>query len=90
MKSGSLASYDLSWGNKMAQTNESKYMILPNRLIMPYSLLSFIQNYQTDPHDEAVENYFVMDYYKINGQTQMHKFMYKPSLLGKLMDDYWH
>ena len=65
-------------------------MILPNRLIMPYSLLSFIQNYQSESHDEDVEKFFVRDYYKINGQTQMHKFMYKPVLLEKLMDNYWH
>ena len=84
-----LNSYDLSWGNKMVQTSESKFMILPNRLIMPYSLISFIQHYQADAIDNQVESYFVNDYYKINGQTQLHKFMYKPILLEKLMDDYW-
>ena len=43
--------YDLSWGNKMVQTGDSKFMILPNRLIMPYSLLNFIQHYQADSYD---------------------------------------
>ena len=60
-------SCDLSWGNKMVQTGDSKFMILPNRLILPYNLLNFIQHYQADSFDQGVENYYVEDYYKISG-----------------------
>ena len=85
-----MASYDLSWGTKMLHSGESKFMILPNLLIMPYSLLSFVQEYQSESYDNKIQNFFVEDYYKINGSTQLHKFMYNPSLLEKLLDDYWN
>ena len=89
MKHGNFSSYDMSWGNKMVQTKDSKFMVLPNCLILPYNLLSYIQNYQTEAHDDEIQNFFVNDYYKINGQTLMHKFIHKPVLLEKLMEDYW-
>lgn len=40
-------------------------------------------------YDNLIENFYTEDYYKINGTTQLHKFMYKPILLEKLLDDYW-
>ena len=36
---------DMSQGSKLVQTRDAKYFILPNSLIMPYSLLSVIQHY---------------------------------------------
>ena len=38
-----LQNQDMSWGSKLVQTKEAKYFVLPNYLIMPYSLLSVVQ-----------------------------------------------
>ena len=37
--------YDLSQGTKLVQSKETKYFLLPNCLLMPYSLLSVVQHY---------------------------------------------
>ena len=64
--------------------------MLPNCILMPYSFLSVVQQFQLEAFDNAMSNFYTEDYYKIDGQTQMHKFMYNPVLLEKILDDYWH
>ena len=56
---------------------------------MPYSMLSVVQQFQAEAYDNVMENFYTEDYYKLFGQTQLHKFMYNPTLLEKLLDDYW-
>ena len=56
---------------------------------MPYSLLSVVQHFQAEAYDNKTANFYTEDYYKIDGQTRMHKFMYNPELLDKLLDDFW-
>lgn len=34
---------NLSWGSRLVQTQEAKFFIMAYRLLMPYSLLSFVQ-----------------------------------------------
>ena len=80
----------MSWGSKLVQTKEAKYFVLPNYLLMPYSLLSVVQQFQAEAYDRHIENFYTEDYYKIDGQTLMHKFMYNPDLLDKLLDDFWN
>ena len=36
-----------------------------------------------------MDHFFTEDYYKLSGMSQLHKFMYNPMLLEKLLDDYW-
>ena len=62
---------------------------MPNCLIMPYSYLSVIQHYQADAYDKQLPNFYTEDYYKLDGETQLHKFMYNTLLLERLIDDYW-
>ena len=73
----------------MVQTKEAKYIILPSCLLMPYSLLSVVQHFQAEAYDNKIANFYTEDYYKLDGQTLMHKFMYNPVLLDKLLDDFW-
>ena len=85
-----LFNQDMSWGSKLVQAKEAKYFVLPNYLLMPYSLLSVVQQFQAEAYDRRIENFYTEDYYKIDGQTLMHKFMYNPILLDKLLDDFWN
>lgn len=64
-------------------------MVSQNSILMPYSFLSVIQQFQSSAFDNAIQNFYTEDYYRIDGQTQMHKFMYNPTLLEKILDDYW-
>ena len=56
---------------------------------MPYSLMSIILQYQAETFDNTIAKFYIEDYYKVDGQTQLHKFMYNPVLLDQLLDDYW-
>ena len=80
---------DMAWGHRLYQTREAQYFMLPNKLVMPYSLLSFVQHYQSDAYESHTDNHYTEDYYKLNGATLMHKYMYNPAQLSKMMDDYW-
>ena len=82
--------YDMKQGTKLVKTKEAKYFILPNRLIMPYSYLSVVQHFQEGAYDKTISNFYTEDYYKLSGQTHLHKFMFNTVLLEKLLDDYWH
>ena len=56
---------------------------------MPFSYLSVIQHYQEDEVDQAIDQFYIDDYYKIEGQTNLHKFMYNPDKLERIIDCYW-
>ena len=47
-----MSTYDISWGKKLIQANKVQYLITPNNMLMPYSLLSVIQRFQTAAFDE--------------------------------------
>ena len=36
-----------------------------------------------------INQYYTRDYYKINGETTLHKFKYDPFTLEKVLDCYW-
>lgn len=85
-----ILSFDLSQGSKLVTSNETNYFVVPNQLLMPYSLLSVVQHYQDESQDNCLEAFFTEDYYKIEGRSPLHKLKYKPLLLNKLLDDYWN
>ena len=62
-------SCDMSWGTKLVQAREGRYFVLPNCILMPYSFLSVVQQFQSEAYDNAMSNFYTEDYYKIDGQT---------------------
>ena len=56
---------------------------------MPYSLLTIVQHFQEETFGHEGKNFYTEDFYKVEGQTQLHKFMFNPNILEKLLDDYW-
>ena len=46
-----MKSFDMSWGSKLVQTNKAQFFIMPNRMVMPYSLLSVVQRFQAEVYD---------------------------------------
>ena len=50
-------------------------------ILLPYSLMSIILQYQAETFDNTIAKFYIEDYYKVDGQTQLHKFMYNPVLL---------
>ena len=81
--------YGASWGDRLVQTPTGSYLIFASNLIMPFSYLSVIQHYQEDEVDQAIDQFYIDDYYKIEGQTTLHKFMLNPDKLERIIDCYW-
>lgn len=65
--------YNISWGAKLLQTQDALYLSLAESLVMPYSLQSVVQSLQDEVYDSATNNFYIEDYYKVNGATQLHK-----------------
>ena len=74
--------YNISWGAKLLQTQDALYLSLAESLVMPYSLQSVVQSLQDEVYDSAIvflfwvsatNNFYIEDYYKVNGATQLHK-----------------
>ena len=84
-----LAEYESSWGYRVYQSPTDMYMICQGYLILPYCALNILQHYQSEDFDMDINNFYADDYYKICGQTLMHKFMYYPEKLEKMLDCYW-
>ena len=56
---------------------------------MPYSLQSVVQSLQDEIYDRAANNFYIEDYYKINGATQLHKLASNRQLLEMILENYW-
>lgn len=80
--------FDMTQSNKMLQNDFARYFLTPSSLLMPYSLLSVVQHNQPPQIDYSATRFYTSDYYKIMGNTIMHKFMQQPVLLNKLIDCY--
>lgn len=80
--------YDMSHSNKMISNAFGKYFVTSTSIVMPYSLISVIQHFQPVALDLVVDRFFTSDYYKIEGNCTLHKFMHQPTVLEKFIDSY--
>ncbi len=63
-------------------------MVVPRKILLPYSLLSVAQHCQDEHIDDNIEFFYTSDYYKLAGSTPLHKLMNKPRLFKMLLENY--
>ena len=56
-------------------------MVVPRKILLPYSLLSVVQDSQDEEFDEEIGFFHPSDYYKLRGRTLLHKLKNKHHLL---------
>jgi hypothetical protein len=64
-------------------------MIGAGVLLVPYSYLNIVQQFRSKEHDQTIKHFYTDDFYVIDGQNSMHKFMENPTMIEKMLDEYW-
>jgi hypothetical protein len=81
----------MAWGQRMNFSSTGTTMLVDNKVVLPYSQISYIQfcqEAQSTIHIDALK-FYTRDYYKIRGETTLHKYKYDPYTLEKILDCYW-
>lgn len=79
----------VSWGNRMVQTSFGTFLVFDDEVLFPFSYLSILQHYRSQVQDRSTSHYFTEDFYCIEGRNTLHKHIYDPAQIERILDDYW-
>lgn len=75
-----------SWGSRLIPSRLGTILLIGNTVVMPYSQLSYIQQC-TETGGPQI--FYPSDYYKILGDTLLHRYKYDPIVLEQIIDCYY-
>lgn len=76
----------MSWGQRLVPTSLGTVFLVGKLVVLPYSQLSYIQ---FCGQKQTQATFYPQDYFKIRGQTLLHKHKYNPEVLEKILDCFW-
>ena len=79
----------MTWGQRMVPSGTGTALLVGNKVVLPYSQISYIQFCSDIDSSTNINQFYTRDYYKIRGETTLHKFKYDPFTLEKVLDCYW-
>lgn len=84
----------MKWGHRLVPSTLGTLFLVDNKVYLPYTQVSYILHsvdFMGSAGLQALDQliFYPKDYYKIKGQSTLHKFKYDTNVLERILDCYW-